>query len=85
MEIKKEQIKKLHDGLEWCEEAQDAIKGAFPDCFEEKEERDITKELRVELDNNLDGNYFIRLYHGDVVVAYTGSNEKGTTEISRKN
>lgn len=34
MEITKEQIKKLHKGLESCPEAQDAIGNAFPEVFE---------------------------------------------------
>ena len=36
IKITKEKIKKLHDKMESCGEAQDAIREAFPEAFEEK-------------------------------------------------
>jgi len=44
MEIKKEQINKLHKGLGSCPEAQKAIKDAFPEAFENEWE-EIPKEI----------------------------------------
>lgn len=63
-----------------CPEAKEVLEEGFPEAFE-GEEKDITKELRVELDSNFDGNAFVRLYYGDTVIAYTGSNAMGTTEL----
>ncbi len=71
MDITKGQIKKLHSGLKGCKEAQDAIKDAFPDCFEVE-----WKEITHEIEWRADGGGFINLwgdYKGDTVV-YFGSN-----------
>ena len=80
MEMKTPSKKQILKASERCQEVKEVMQGLFPQAFEE-EDRDITKECRVELDNNLGGSYFIRVYHGDEVVAYTGSNGRGTTEL----
>lgn len=72
LKITKEKIQKLADGLDDCRSAQQAVKDAFPEAFEEEEEgwRDITGEVKIYLENrdagyrlfmdDGDGNYFAR-------------------------
>ena len=75
MDFKKEQMKKLHEGLGSCPEAQDAIKGAFPECFEE-EWVNITSELVAKVSMMTKKQGYIKLYHDGAFVAYTESHHE---------
>lgn len=65
---------------ETCPDVKNVLRELFPEVFKE-EWRDITGEVRPELDNLGGGGYFIRLYHGKNVVAYTGSSGNGKAEL----
>jgi len=64
MEVTKEQINKLHKGLKCCPDAQDAIREAFQECFEEKWV-DVTKEIKWKVYEFGEGRYWLMGKYGD--------------------
>jgi len=69
LKITKERIKKLHDGLSGCSEAQDAIKDAFPEAFGE-EWVDVTGKIEWVFESDcLVGCDKTAQYKGNVFIA----------------
>lgn len=70
---------------EECEEAKAVLKKGFPEAFTVPAKivkwEDITNELKLEMDDFGGERHFIRLSHDDEVIAYTGSNSIGTSEL----
>ncbi len=63
LKITKDRIKRLVRGLDGCHDAQQAVKDAFPEAFEEKEWGDITGATYWKI-SGVSGQYWLLGYYG---------------------
>ena len=70
IKITSEKIKKLHDKMESCSEAQEAIRETFPEAFEVEQE-DVTEKV-VFLPDTRQGNgfYWIGMYMPEAITHF---------------